>query len=273
MTIGPLSKLNTELADPVVYHLVLGSNLFALNSVIGLTLTLRFVGEIYCTACGRRTKNSFSQGYCFPCSQKLAQCDLCIVRPETCHFEKGTCREPQWGITHCMQPHFVYLANSSGLKVGVTRQSQVPQRWIDQGAQQALIIFKVQTRHQAGLLEVAIAKHVADKTDWRKLLKCDAPELDLVAERDRLIDLLADEIAQLQVKFGDEAVMALPDSEPLRIRYPLNVYPQTVKTLNLEKTPVISDVLLGIKGQYLLFEGGVLNIRKYTGYVVEVTND
>lgn len=270
---GTLSKLDVEFSDPVVYRLVMGEASLTLNDYLGRTLSINFSGEIYCTACGRRTKTSFSQGFCFPCCQKLAQCDLCIVRPETCHFEQGTCREPQWGMTHCMQPHYVYLANSSGLKVGITRQTQIPQRWIDQGAQQALTIFKVQTRFQSGLLEACIAKHVMDKTDWRKMLKGDAPALDLVAERDRLTDRLANDLGDLRSRFGELAIATLPDSKTVTIRYPFLNYPTAIKALNLEKTPQISGKLLGIKGQYLLFDSGVLNIRKYTGYGVEVWGD
>jgi hypothetical protein len=43
-------------------------------------------------------------------------------------------------------------------------------------------------------------------------------------------------------------------------------YPTKVVSLNFDKTPVISGVLEGIKGQYLLLDVGVLNIRKFSSY-------
>lgn len=135
---GPLEKMRTELAAPVAYALPLGDRQVPLAEHIGSLLRIEFLGVITCSHCGRRSKRSFGQGYCYPCFQRLAQCDTCIVKPETCHFHLGTCREPDWAVTACMVPHVVYLANSSGLKVGITRSTQVPTRWIDQGATQAL---------------------------------------------------------------------------------------------------------------------------------------
>ncbi len=125
---GALQKLSSTLEPNgnVQYQLPIGEQLLSLNEVIGKQLTLSFNGHIACRHCGKKTKKSYSQGFCFPCMQKLAQCDLCILKPETCHFSAGTCREPEWGEQHCMIEHVVYLANTSGLKVGITRHSQVP---------------------------------------------------------------------------------------------------------------------------------------------------
>ena len=151
---GTLRKLKSSLTEPVQYHLPVGDNLVDLNALIGKELTLTFSGTILCSNCGKKTKKSYSQGHCFVCMRKLASCDMCIMKPETCHYDKGTCREPQWGEENCMIPHYVYLANTSGLKVGITRHTQIPTRWVDQGATQALPIFKVQTRLQSGLVEL-----------------------------------------------------------------------------------------------------------------------
>ncbi|MFX4228644.1 MAG: DUF2797 domain-containing protein [Porticoccaceae bacterium] len=111
------------------YHLALDDERIPLNGFIGKTIALRYLGEINCVYCGRKTSKSFNQGYCFPCVRKLAQCDSCIIKPETCHYDQGTCREPDWAQTHCFTDHMVYLANTSGLKVGITRVTQLPTRW------------------------------------------------------------------------------------------------------------------------------------------------
>src|SRR5690554_3510233 len=150
---GSIRKMLGTLGEPVRYALPLGDEQLPLNDLLGRTIRLEALGEIRCQHCNRLTKKSYSQGFCFPCMKKLAQCDLCIVSPERCHYEQGTCREPAWGEQFCMTDHIVYLANSSGLKVGITRASQIPTRWIDQGASQALPIMRVATRQQSGMVE------------------------------------------------------------------------------------------------------------------------
>lgn len=266
---GPLEKMQTRLIAPVAYALRIGDSTLPLNPLLGQTLELTHTGLIHCTACGRATKKSYSQGFCYPCSQKLACCDLCIVKPELCHYHAGTCREPDWGLSHCMQPHIVYLANSSGLKVGITRESQLPTRWIDQGATQALPILRVATRQQSGLIEVALARHVADRTDWRALLKGPPAPVDLAARRDELLQVCAPDIAALRERFGAAAITELA-VEPVTLDYPVLSYPSKISSLDFAKTPTISGTLCGIKGQYLLFAHGVLNVRKFTAYQIAV---
>ncbi|WP_298608970.1 DUF2797 domain-containing protein [uncultured Thiothrix sp.] len=266
---GILRKMQVTLTEPVKYSLVLNNKEIPLTPYLGKTLTLRYTGSIYCIHCGRLTKKSFNQGYCYPCFMKLAQCDTCIIKPELCHYAAGSCREPQWGEQHCMQPHFVYLANSSTLKVGITRQGQIPTRWIDQGAVAALPILKVQSRYLSGLMEVAFKDHVADKTNWQQMLKSEAAAIDLVAERELLMPQVQDALRDVRYRFGDESVEFLPDAEVVNIRYPMLTYPSKVKSLSFDKEPVVEGVLEGIKGQYLLFDTGVINIRKFGGYEVE----
>ena len=194
---GIVRKMRSRLGQPVSYSARLGDNEIALNPLIDQQLKLTFSGSIYCIHCNRKTNKSFNQGYCYPCFQKLAQCDSCIIHPERCHLEQGTCREPAWGEKYCMQDHIVYLANSSGLKVGITRATQVPTRWIDQGATQALAIMRVRSRLQSGTLEMAFKQHVADKTNWREMLKGKAAELDMTDERDRLLVACEEDIKEL----------------------------------------------------------------------------
>ena len=269
---GALKKMRGELDNTglVKYQLPIGEHLIPLNQLIGKQLNIRFEGVINCCHCGRKTKKSYSQGFCYPCMQKLAQCDMCIMKPETCHFDKGTCREPEWGQENCMIPHYVYLANTSGLKVGITRHTQVPTRWIDQGATQALPIFKVQSRIQSGLVEVALAEFIADKTNWRAMLKGDADPMDLISMAQQLTPKIGQRLSEIKLNYGEEAVTQLSESV-VEINYPVSQYLSKISSYNLDKKPEISDKLVGIKGQYLIFENGVINIRKYSSYQVSVS--
>ena len=268
---GNLRKMITRHETPVHYEMVLGEQHLAMNDYIGKPVQLRYLNQINCIHCGRKTNKSFQQGYCFPCMRSLAECDGCIVRPETCHFDAGTCREPEWAQSHCFQDHYVYLANSSGLKVGITRGSQIPTRWMDQGATQALPIFKVKNRLLSGLVEVAIKQHVSDRTDWRKMLKGVAAEIDLQQSRDELINKCDAELAELRGKYGEDAIVRLDDEALVEIEYPVLSYPDKVKSFNFDKDQVVEGSLVGIKGQYLIFDSGVINMRKYAGYLVEIT--
>jgi hypothetical protein len=260
-------KLESELIDQHVHYYFAGDDgaRVLLNDAVGKVISLRYLNDAACVACGRKIKKTWAQGYCFPCTQSKAQCDLCILKPELCHYAAGTCREPLWGEAHCMQDHFVYLANASGLKVGITRYSNTPTRFIDQGAISAMPIFKVKKRYDAGLIEVELARVIPDKTNWRKMLGPTA-SLDLRMEQALLEPVLADILAQkpdIQVErlnFG-----------PLTLIYPIEAYPRVVKGIKLLELGAWQARLLGIKGQYLLFEEGVLNMRNLSGYALELS--
>lgn len=270
---GHARKMSVDHDDPVRYTMRLDDGRLAMNPLIGERVTLRFTGNIHCANCGRKTKKSYSQGFCFPCSQRLARCDMCIVRPHTCHFHEGTCREPDWALQHCFQDHYVYLANSSGLKVGITRQDQLPTRWIDQGATQALPILRTRSRFIAGLIEHAMSDHVSDRTDWRAMLRGDAEPIDLAAHAAELLDATADTLDAVAGRFADEhgdAVFERLDGDETGIRYPVDTWPEKIRSHNLDKTPEVTARLLGIKGQYLIFDDGVLNVRKYTSYELAI---
>ena len=258
--VGVFSKMKTQQHTPIKYTLVLGEVHFDLTSFVGKDILLSFTGNIFCLKCGKKTKKSYAQGYCYPCTMKLAECDLCILRPETCHYEKGTCREPKWGEENCLKPHIIYLANSSGLKVGITRKTQVPTRWIDQGASEALPIMEVKSRLVSGLVEMIFKKHISDKTDWRKMLKGEPEKIDLIKVRDDLLVTLGPELEPFDVTFIKEAVQ--------RFQYPVLTYPEKVSSLSFDKVPEIKGRLLGIKGQYLILDSGVLNVRSHSGYEV-----
>lgn len=266
---GQLRKMRVWLEQPVRYELQLSGHIIPLNPLVGKPVSLRYTGKISCVHCGRVTKKSFNQGYCYPCFISLAQCDMCVLKPETCHYAAGTCREPDWGETHCMQSHFVYLANSSGIKVGITRQNQIPTRWIDQGAVQALPIFKTQWRHLAGLVEVVIAQHISDKTSWQQMLKNNVVPIDLIEKRDELMETCKAGLADISQRFGPQAFELLLHEQVVELQYPVDRYPDKVKAFNLDAVPEVSGILEGIKGQYLLMDTGVINLRKFSGYELE----
>lgn len=268
---GNIRKMRTELSNPVNYYLRLNDQELPLTQVIGQKISLNYSGEIQCVHCDRTTKKSFNQGYCYPCFKKLAQCDICIMKPEKCHYDAGTCRESEWGQAQCMRKHYVYFANTSGLKVGITRDSQLPTRWIDQGASAALPIAEVTSRHVAGLLEVILAQHVKDKTAWQSMLKGKPVDIDLPQARDHWKSELNDEIQQLESTIGNEKINWLHDATPTDIAYPVERYPTKVKSLNFDKQSQIEGTLEGIKGQYLILDTGVLNIRKFGGYFISLS--
>lgn len=259
---GTLSKMETLSETPVRYQLTLGETQLAFSDLVGKSLKLSYSGNIYCCNCNKKTKKSYGQGYCYPCTIKLAECDMCILKPETCHYDKGTCREPKWGEDHCLKPHVVYLANSSGLKVGITRRTQVPFRWMDQGATEALPILEVNDRKTSGMIEVLLKAHVADKTDWRKMLKGNPEPIDLVEWKGKLLAEIKDQLAKYEHKVLNDV--------PIKFHYPVTKYPEKVSSLSFDKTAEISSKLMGIKGQYLIFEAGVLNVRSHTGYEITI---
>ena len=269
---GCLRKMQTELSDTVRYTLTAGGeeHCVNVNDWLGQSLQLKFAGAIHCVACDRLTKKSFNQGYCFPCFRKLAACDSCIVSPEKCHLAEGTCREPDWAEMHCQVPHIVYLSNTSSVKVGITRETQLPTRWIDQGATQAKPIARVATRYYSGLLEVLCAKEVGDRTAWQTMLKGNGAPQDLEQIRQQLMSSCEQGIADLMLNYGAASFEFLEDADEIRIDYPVLSWPEKVKAHNFDKQASVEGTLMGIKGQYLMLDTGVLNIRKFGGYEVEI---
>jgi hypothetical protein len=262
MASGTLSKMKVQLLDngSAEYFMRLGDLEIPMEQYYGKKIRMEFSGDIFCCHCGDRTNKSFSQGYCFKHARSLAACDLCIMRPETCHHHLGTCREPEWGEKHCMIPHTVYLANSTGFKVGITRSHQRMTRWLDQGAAQAIPLCTVKTRIDAGKVEVAIKKFISDKTNWRALLKGPADKVDLIAKRDELLKEIP----------NDVEVIVDPAAEETNISYSVSEFPEKIKSHNFDKDPVVEGFLWGIKGQYLIMDTGVINIRKFTSYDVTI---
>ena len=232
--VGVLAKMRSELAATVNYQLPVGDQHLALNEWIGKTLQLTYDGAIFCSHCGRKTKKSFSQGYCYPCFKKLPQCDTCIMSPEKCHYDQGSCRDAAWGEQFCMTDHIVYLSNSSGLKVGITRATQIPTRWIDQGATQAMPLMRVTTRQQSGLVESMFKASVNDRTNWRAMLKGPAEPLDLQQEGQALLEAYQPQIHSLQNQFGVQAIQTIENPQSITIDYPVIEYPTKVTSQSFD---------------------------------------
>jgi hypothetical protein len=255
--------MEVENSNPVKYYLKSGDTRLLVNELLGMEVRLRFKNQINCISCGNITKTSFAQGYCYPCFISSPETEDCVLRPELCLAHLGQARNLEYAINHCLIDHYVYLALSGGLKVGVTRNTQKPARWIDQGASQAIIIAKTPNRFLAGSIEVALKNYFPDKTNWRKMLINETQgELSLVAEKLRALKLLHPDFRKFT--FDDDSIT--------EINYPVVEHSTKVKSAGFDKIQEIKDVLTGIKGQYLIFRSGeVLNIRKHGGYLVELS--
>ena len=251
----------TEIGSPVQYYLDMDDDFLIMNQLLDKKMSIRFE-KYQCLNCGE-DKKIFRQGFCYDCFFKMPQAGDWVMKPELskAHLDIED-RDLEFEKELQLQPHVVYLANSSDVKVGVTRKTQIPTRWIDQGAHEAIVIVEVPNRYLAGIAEVALKDHVSDKTNWRKMLTNDIVDLDLNAEKERLSEFLPDEIKPYYSEFK---------SKEMEIEFPVLKYPVKIHSLNLDKTQSYTGTLKGIKGQYLLFEDGtVFNVRNFEGFVVEV---
>lgn len=259
---GNILKMRAEHATPVNYFFPVGNTELAMNSLIGKEISMNFTGQINCISCGKQTKTSFAQGFCYNCLQTAPEASESVIRPELSKAHLGIARDMEWAVKHDLIDHFVYLAVSGDVKVGVTRHHQIPTRWIDQGASAAIKIVKTPNRHIAGIIEVFLKKHFTDKTDWRAMLKNEiAQQINLSDEKQKVYKLLSSELK----KYFE------PDNEVIEIEYPVITFPKNIKSVGFDKTPKIEGILTGIKGQYLIFQDdSVLNIRKHNGYFLQI---
>ena len=265
-------RVSTDENNHVQYALPVGEQLVDMNALIGKKISVHYQGEIHCVHCATKTKKSFNQGYCYRCLTRLAQCDSCIIKPELCHYDAGTCREPEWGEANCLSDHFVYLANTGTVKVGITRHvtNGVSSRWIDQGATQAIAVMRVQNRLTSGLVETAFKEHIADKTNWRTMLKGQPDNVDLQSLKESLLEQVEGDLDEIIDEYGFQAI-DIVDAPAIDIHYPVEQYPEKVTSINLDKDGQFEGVLNGIKGQYLMLDGNrVINMRKYAGYFLTV---
>ena len=260
---GHIRPLGHEYTSPISYLIRLDKKEIPLNDFLGKTIEINYLGEISCIFCGRKSKKSFNHGSCFPCFRNRAENDICIVKPHLCHFHKGTCRDQDFGLSHCMQPHIVYIAVSDNIKVGITRKSNMIQRWIDQGAVAAVPIAEVPDRKTAGEIENHLSQFINDKTNWRRMLKNQVADKDLLTVRSDIKNKIPEQYQEYFVESHDV----------LTFKYPQLLVPDKIQSLDLDKQGHIKGKLIGIKAQYMIFENGVINMRKYSGYKVRMILD
>jgi Protein of unknown function (DUF2797) len=259
---GVLTKMQTELGNPIQYYLVFESNFLNVNQLLNKTIKIQFLGY-QCLNCAKK-KKIFRQGFCYDCYNSSASAGDWIMRPELSTAHLGIeDRDLAYEKKVQLQPHIVYLASSSEVKVGVTRKTQIPTRWIDQGANQAMPIVEVPNRYLAGITEVALKEHFTDKTNWKKMLTNEIKTYDLLHYRTQLENNLPAEVREF---------FHATQPELVEMHFPVLKFPTKISSLNLDKTPMYTGKLLGIKGQYLLFEDNtVFNVRTYEGYVVGIS--
>jgi hypothetical protein len=263
---GNLEKMKGILENrDVSYTLHLGNEDIDMNALLDKKIKVVFNNKINCIICGKETRKSYGQGFCYQCFTTAPEADECVLHPDRCRAHLGISRDPQWSENHCLQPHIVYLAQSGGLKVGVTRLSQVPVRWIDQGATSAIKVCETPNRHIAGVIESFLMKYYADKTNWKKMITNESlPDINLPAEKRNAADKLPVELKQYV--FSD-------DDQVFGVNYPVLVWPENPIQFNFDKNLVVEGVLKGVRGQYLLFDNqNVLNIRRFSGYHVELSS-
>jgi len=258
---GVLNKMQTQFESPIQYFLIFQDSFLNINQLLNKEIEINFVGY-QCLNCNKK-KKIFRQGFCYDCFYSSPAVGDWIMKPELSTAHLGIQdRDLAYEEKVQLQPHIVYLALSSEVKVGVTRKTQVPTRWIDQGAEKAISIVEVPNRYLAGITEVALKNHFADKTNWRKMLTNEIVFTDLIKEREKLQTLLPNEVQEY---------FHLEKNDLYELNYPVLEYPKKINSLSLDKTPNFIGKLKGIKGQYLIFENGtVFNIRSNEGYIVRI---
>ncbi len=259
--------MHTSLENEVEYTLPLYSNLdpdhmVPMNQFIGEQISISYNGQINCVVTGKRIRKTYGEGMSYDAFKTSPLAVESIIRPELSRIHEGIAlRDEEWERKYHLRPHYVYLTKTAGIKVGVTSETQIPTRWIDQGAVEGLIIAKTPYRQAAGLIEIALKKYVADRTNWRKMLQNELTNEDILIKKEELITYLDNDLKQYIV-----------NEKPIKINFPVISYPDKVKSIKLDKNPVIELKLMGIKGQYLIFENGyVMNVRSHAGYFINIS--
>jgi hypothetical protein len=262
MHTGNIRKMKSTLEEVVQYELPVGNDHVSMNELLGKAVSLEYHHKINCIKCGRETKKSFAQGFCYPCFISAPETEECVLRPELCRAHEGVARDMDYAKEHCLIEHVVYLSMTSGIKVGVTRCTQVPVRWIDQGATSVIELARTPNRFTAGLIEVSLKEHLDDKTNWRKMLSGEIETAFSLPEiKSTVKSYLPDNLKQYYID----------ENREWSIKYPVNIYPEKIRSLDFDKTDKIGGILTGIKGQYLMFDGiSVINIRKFGGYLISL---
>jgi len=258
---GQISKMESQLNNPILYKMNIGENQIELNKLINTKIKIRFDNKIKCIECNKTIKKTFMQGYCYPCFISSPKTSDCIFKPHLCRAHIGDSKDMSWSQKNCLVEQYVYLSITSNLKVGVTRYSQIPTRWVDQGAHFAIKFAKTPNRYLAGLIELEISKYISDRTKWRQMIKGEYDFVNLIDKKIELSLLLSNEYSEYIINQNDL----------VKLHYPMKSNPEKICSINLDKTPDVSGIITGIKGQYMILDNyNVLNVRKYTGYYINI---
>jgi len=257
-----LQKMDSKLESTIHYSLRTSELPIEMNSWLGKEISLTWNGVIICFKCSKQTKKSFGEGFCFTCFSTAPEASPCILHPELCEAHLGKGRDLAFEERNHNQPHYVYLAATDKVKVGVTRATQIPTRWIDQGAQSCIIVAETPNRYLAGCIEVALKEFFTDKTNWQNMLRnIQGNSIDLEEEKWRIQEELPSDLTQYW----------LENDDIVTLNFPVLNYPEKVTSMNFDKTAHIQGTLTGIRGQYLIFDSkNVLNIRRHTGYEIDI---
>jgi hypothetical protein len=263
-----IEKLPARIEETQIQYFVPYEDKFlAANEFIGQYLKIEFTGKLQCVDCRKEVKKFYAPGLCYVCMQSSALNSPCIINPELCEAHLGKGKVPEWEEKYHNQPHIVYLANSGGaVKVGVTRTDQIPTRWIDQGADEAIILALTPYRQLAGEIEVSLKPHLSDKTNWRVMLKNEkSTDIRLADYKQRYAEVLC----QIDEGYGD---FIAEDETIYQLNYPAETLDKSVTSLKLDKQPIIEGILTGIKGQYFILDSkNVINMRSHAGYEVNIS--
>ena len=160
---GVLKKMITEFDNPINYFLDMGNDFIVFNSLFNKNITIKFEGYS-CLNCSS-SQEIYRQGYCKRCFFDLPSTADWVIKPEMSKAHLGIQeRDLEYEKKVQLQPHILYLSYTSDIKIGVTRKSQVPTRWIDQGATKAIEVLEVPNRYLAGISEVKLKEFYKDKT-------------------------------------------------------------------------------------------------------------
>ena len=236
---GQIAKMTSVLNNPINYLLPIGNHNIDINKIIGKSIHISFHGEINCIQCDKSIKKTYMQGYCYPCFISLPQTEECVFKPHLCRAHIGEARDMSWSKKYCLTSTYVYLSLTSNLKVGVTRNMNLPSRWIDQGANYAIKFAKTPNRYLAGMIELEISKYISDRTKWRQMIKGDYEFVNLIDKKTELLSLLSNEYSKYVVN----------QNNLVELNYPMKSNPLKISSINLEKTPDVKGIITGVKGQ------------------------
>tara|TARA_B100000579_G_scaffold357559_1_gene313576 strand:- start:445 stop:1239 length:795 start_codon:yes stop_codon:yes gene_type:complete len=256
-----IGKMKVVNSNPVEYYFLINNSWMSVNNFIGKKISFIWSGDVFCS-CGKKMKKFYRQNFCYECFWNSPEASPSIFKPELCQAHLGIEeRDLEWEKKFQLQPHVVYLSISSGVKVGVTRKNSIETRWIDQGAIEGIVLAETPNRYLAGKIEVSLKEHLPDKTSWMKMLKGEVNKVDLIKKKQEVINLIIDDFQPYVV-----------DGNNLKkITFPIQSYPQKIKSISLEKQNILEEKLVGIKGQYLIFDSNhVFNVRRHTGFFVDL---